>query len=37
MFNCTQGFKIAKAGQWIGLEGNVADGYTIDQASAMVS
>ena len=30
MYNCTQGFKIAKAGQWIGLEGNVADGYTID-------
>ena len=30
MYNCTQGFKIAKPGQWIGLEGNVADGYTID-------
>ena len=30
MYNCTQGFKIAKAGQWIGLEGNVADGYQLD-------
>ncbi|MGN1212055.1 MAG: hypothetical protein ACI4TM_10240, partial [Candidatus Cryptobacteroides sp.] len=30
MYNCTQGFKIAKAGQWIGLNGNVADGYTMD-------
>lgn len=30
MYASSSGFKVAKAGQWIGVKGNVADGYQLD-------
>ena len=37
MYDCTQGFKIAKSGQWLGLTGSVEEGFAIEgDANGMI-